>query len=154
MTNTVDWLSRLFPEDAGLVEWSACAPLAPTDDPGRVVLGGTLKFEGVDLTAQVEIDAVREGGGWAMTAIRVAQHAEWEHSPWNRPAEDPRISAEARDRVPRIGLLARLNLHLLEAPHAYREGYVSPLYQNGDVDFEAVGAGELGEALQDALRHA
>ncbi|MET8753255.1 hypothetical protein ABZW32_24640 [Streptomyces sp. NPDC004667] len=152
MSQSSDWLGRLFPQDAELLDWSACAPLVGGAGSAGLTLHGVLKFSDVDLALEAEIDAVREGAGWTAVAIRLAQDPGWEDSTWNRPEQDPRASSDAKDRVPRIRLLARLNLFLLEVPYAYEEEYVSPLHQEGRVDFEAVGAGELNEALQDALR--
>ncbi|MFE3760597.1 hypothetical protein ACFXPI_02365 [Streptomyces sp. NPDC059104] len=152
MSRNADWFGRLFPEDAELLDWSACAPLVGRAGPGAVTLRGVLKFSDVDLAVEAEIDAVHDGAGWTAAAVRLAQDPGWEDSAWNRPEQDPRASSDARDRVPRIRLLARLNLFLLEVPCAYGEQYVSPLHREGRVDFEEVGAGELNEALQDALR--
>ncbi|MFJ7209266.1 hypothetical protein ACIQWR_37750 [Streptomyces sp. NPDC098789] len=153
MTEGPDWLGRLFPADAELLDWSACAPrVLPGAAPGTITLLGALKFSEVDVAVEAEIDAVRDGAGWTATAVRLAPDAGWEDSAWNAPERDPRASSDAKDRVPRIRLLARLNLFLLEVPCAYRPEYVGPLHREGQVDFEAVGTGGLNDALQDALR--
>ncbi|MFD7082233.1 hypothetical protein [Streptomyces sp. NPDC059918] len=155
MTEPSDWFARLFPEEAKLLDWSACVPLhaAEQEDRRTVRLAGTLKFTAVDTPVEVELDALRDGGGWDVAAIRLPEDAQWEYSAWHCPEQDVRASSDAKDRVPRIGLPARLNLYLLEAPHLYKDGYVSPLHREGVVDFEAVGTEELGEPLKDALRN-
>ncbi|RSS66128.1 hypothetical protein [Streptomyces sp. WAC06614] len=151
MNRTTDWLVRLLPEEAELLDWSSVAPLSATG-PTAFTLGGTLKFDQVDLSVEAEIDVVLDHAHWSVASIRLPQDVKWEDSTWNHPDHDVRASTDAKDRIPRIGLMARLNLYLLEAPHLGREHYVSPIHRAGPVDFNAVGTGKLSEALQDALR--
>ncbi|MFF4369366.1 hypothetical protein [Streptomyces sp. NPDC001594] len=151
MNRATDWIDQLLAEEVELLEWSACVPLAASG-PTAFTLGGTLKFEKVDLAVEAELDVVLEEDGWQVNAIRLPQDHKWEDSTWNRPDHDVRASSDAKDRVPRIRAMARLNLYLLEAPYLGRSGYVSPLHGDGPVDFDAVGSGKLGEALQDVLR--
>ncbi|MFE5541697.1 hypothetical protein ACFQ78_39105 [Streptomyces sp. NPDC056519] len=151
MNSTTDWLDRLLPDDAELLEWSSCVPLSAAG-PTEITLGGTLKFDRISLSVEAEINLILDGAEWTVAEIRLPQDATWEDCTWNRPDHDVRASSDAKDRVPRIALLARLNLYLLEAPHLERPAYTSPLHGEGPVDFQAVGEGKLSEPLQDALR--
>lgn len=151
MNRATDWINRLLPEEAQLLEWSACAPLTASG-PMAFTLGGSLKFEKVDLSVDVEIDVVLDHTEWKVAEVRLPQDSKWEDCTWNHPDHDVRASSDAKDRVPRIGLMARLNLYLLEIPYLSRSSYTSPLHEQGPVDFEAVADGKLSEALRDALR--
>ncbi|MEV6681614.1 hypothetical protein AB0N09_32795 [Streptomyces erythrochromogenes] len=153
MERSTDWLDRLFPEEAQMLDWSSCTPVpSEKPDPDSLTLAGSLQFFGVKTPVQAELDLVREDDAWGVVAVRLPEDHLWEDSTWNSPERDFRVSADAKERLPRISLLARLNLYLLEHPFLYDQDYVSPLHQDGRVDFEAVGTGKLSDALEDALR--
>lgn len=153
MNRTTDWIERLLPGDTELLEWSVCTPLTPLDDPEFLTLAGTLKFRRVATSVDVVLDLVREEDSrWTVSGIRLPQYREWDENGWHRPERDARASADAKRRLLLVGLLPRLNFYLLEAARLEDPEYVSPLHQDGPLDFTAVDTEELSPALREAVR--